>query len=137
MPLKVNLLDVLQKVTEGGRLGLHLGAPKHELDKIWQDFRTTERKKGMLQWWLDHTHNPTWEKVKHALRAIGKPKLADAVTRMSQCVSLHEPCEEDLQRWEVILKKIESLDTKLQNLQQHSEDIEREWEKGEKNGGSI
>lgn len=38
----VNLIDVLQKVTEVDNLGLHLGVPKHELDKITQDFHTTE-----------------------------------------------------------------------------------------------
>ena len=32
-------------------------------------------------------------------------------------------------RWEAIRK---SLDQKLQKLQQHSEDLEMEWEKGEK-----
>ena len=102
MPLEVNLVnlvDILQKVIDVDNLGLHLGVPKHELDKIRQDFRTTdERKREMLQWWLDHALNPTWEKVKAALRAIDKPVLADAVTKVSQRESLYEPCEDDLQR---------------------------------------
>ena len=86
----------------------------------------------MLQWWLDHALNPTWEKIEAALRAIGKPVLADAVTRVAQRESLYEPCEEDLQRWEVILKKTELLDQKLHNFQRHSKDLEKKWEKGEK-----
>ena len=40
-----------------------------------------------------------------ALKAIGKPKLADAVTQVSQHKSLYKQCEEDSQRWEVIFKK--------------------------------
>ena len=102
MPLEVNLVnlvDVLQKVTDVDNLGLHLGVPKHELDKIRQDVYTTdERKMKMLQWWLDHTLNPTWEMVTSALRAMNKPVLADAVTLVSKCESLYELCEEDLQK---------------------------------------
>ena len=92
-------------------VSLHLGVQKPCLDKIRQDFHTTdERMREMLQWWLDHTLNPTWEKVKAALRKIGKPRRADAITIVSQRESLYEPCEEDSQIWEVILKKIESMD---------------------------
>ena len=62
MPLEVNLvnlLDALQKVTEVDKLGLHLGVPRYKLDKIRQDLHTTdERMMEVLQWWLDHAHNP-------------------------------------------------------------------------------
>jgi len=133
MPLEVNLvnlLDVLPKVSDVVNLGLHLGVPKHRLDEIRQDFCTTkELKREMLQWWLDHTLNPTWERVSSALRIMDKPVLADAVREVSQRESLHEPCEEDSLRWEVILN---SLDQKLQKLQQRSEELEMKWEKGEK-----
>ena len=67
----MHLLDVLQEVTDVDDLGLHLGVPKHELEIIRQDFcKTKERKREMLQWWLDHTVNPTWERVISALRAM-------------------------------------------------------------------
>ena len=57
-----------------------MGVPKHELDEIRQDFYTTnKRKREMLQWWVVHTLNPTWERVVSALRVMGKSKLADAV----------------------------------------------------------
>ena len=76
MPLEVNLvnlLDVLQKVTDVVDLGLHLGVPKHKLDEIRQDFcMTKEQKREMLQWWLDHTVHPTWETVISTLRVMGK-----------------------------------------------------------------
>ena len=129
MPLEVNLVnlvDVLYAVSDVVNLGLHLGVPKHQLDKIRQDFHTTdERKREMLQWWLNHTLNPTWEKVKAALRAMHEPKLAAVVTLVPQRESLYEPCEEESKRWEENLKKIESLDTKLQKLKQCSEDLEK------------
>ena len=126
----MNLLDVLQKVTDVDDLGLHLGVPKHELDKIRQDFhKADERKREMLQWWLNHTLNPTWERVTRALRVMGKPVLADAVTLVSQRESLYEPSREDSQKWE---EKIDLLDQKLQEVQQRSQRLEEEWERGEK-----
>ena len=118
MPLEVNLvnlLDVLKKVTDVVDLCLRLGVPKQELDEIRQDFCTTKkRKQEMLQWWLDHTLDSTWERVISALRKMDKRVLADAVTVVSQCESLYEPRKEDSLRWEV-----ESFDEKLQNIQQH------------------
>ena len=118
----VKLVDVLQKVTDVDDLGLHLGVPKHELEKFRQDFHTTdERKREMLQFWLNQTLNPTWERVTTALRAMGKLAIANAVTNVSNAVtdvsnavtdvsnavtdvskhtSLYELPEEDLQKWE-------------------------------------
>ena len=126
----VNLMDVLRTVTDVVDLGLHLGVPKHEMDKINQNFHTKdERKKEMLQWWLDHTLNPTWERVITALRAMHKPVLADAVALVSKHESLYEPSREDLQKWEEALK---TFDQKLQEVQQCSQGLEEEWEKGEK-----
>ena len=49
----------------------------------------------MLQWWVVHTLNPTWERVVSALRVMGKPKLADAVAEVSERESLYEPREKD------------------------------------------
>ena len=64
MPLEVNLVnlvDVLQKVTDVDNLGLHLGVPKHKLDKIRQDSHTTdERMREMLQWWLARSYIKTY-----------------------------------------------------------------------------
>ena len=82
----VNLMDVLQEVTEVDSLGLQLGVPRHELDKIWQDFwqETEERKRAMLKWWLDNDLNCTWEKVISALRANYNPDLADEVAQVSK-----------------------------------------------------
>ena len=110
MPLEVNLvnlLDVLQKVTDVDDLGLHLGVPKHRLNEFRQDFhKTRERKREMLQWWLDHALYPTWGRVISALRAMNKPNLADVVALVSKRESLYEPFEESSQRCEENLKKI-------------------------------
>ena len=47
----VNLMDVLQEVTEVDSLGLHLGVPRNKLDKIRQDVpMTEERKMAMFNW---------------------------------------------------------------------------------------
>ena len=112
-------------------LGLHLGVPKHELDKITQDVYTTDgRKMKMLQWWLDHTLNPIWEMVTSALRAMNKSVLADAVMLVSKRESLYELCEEDLQKWKEIYCK--EGDKTLQAVLERSQHLEEEWEKGEK-----
>ena len=137
MPLEVNLvnlLDVLQKVTDVDDLGLHLGVPKHRLNEFRQDFhQTRERKREMLQWWLDHALYPTWGRVIGALRAMNKPNLAEAVGLVSKRESLYEPFEESSQRCEENLKKIkiDSLEKKLHKLQQRFKHLEREWEEGE------
>ena len=83
----------------------------------------------MLQWWLDHTLNPTWNRVITALRAMHKPVLADAVALVSKRESPYEPSREDLQKWEEALK---TFDQKLQEVQQRSQGLQEEWEKGEK-----
>ena len=115
----VNLLDVLQKVTDVDNLCLHLGVPKHELDEIRQDFhKTREQKREMLQWWIDHALYPTWGRVISALRAMKKTNLADAVALVSKHESLYEPFEESSQRCEENLNKIkiESLEKKYSNV---------------------
>ena len=128
----MNLVDVLQKVTDVNDLGLHLGVPKHKLDEIRQDFHNTdERKREVLQWWLDHTLNPTWDRVITALNAMYKSGLADAVALVSKWETLYEPSREDSQKWEEQFKKIDSFDQKLQEVQQRSQGLEEEWEKGE------
>ena len=126
----VNLLDVLQKVTDVDNLGLHLGVPKYKLDEIKIDFhRTQEQTRGMVRWWLNNDLNPTWEGVIAALKAMHKPVLADAVAVVSKWESLHEPPTEELQRGD---KMIGLLDEKLQEIQQHSQHLGKEWEKGER-----
>ena len=63
----------------------------------------------MLQWWLDHTLNPTWDRVITTLKAMHKPVLADAVALVSKRESLYESSREDLQKWEEALKTFDQL----------------------------
>lgn len=86
---------------------------------------------AMLTWWLNRKFNPTWAKVIAALKAMHKPVLADAVEQVSKCQSLYEPDEMDLQRWEENLDNVSKLEEKLREVQQRSEHLEKEWEKGE------
>ena len=106
----VKLMDVLRTVTDVVDLGLHLGVPKSEMDKISPNFHTKdERKAKVLQWWLDHTLNPTWDRVITTLKAMHKPVLADAVALVSKRESLYESSREDLQKWEEALKTFDQL----------------------------
>lgn len=134
MPLEVNLANlvvVLHNVTDVDGLGLQLGVPKCELDKIRQDFhRTEERKRNVLQWWLSHTFNPTWKRVITALKAMDEPVLADGVAVVSKRRSLYEPCEEDSPKWENTDHK-KTLDEMLEDVLQRSDQLEKEWQKGE------
>ena len=70
MPVEVslvNLLNVLQKVTEVEKLGSCLGVPRNKLNDIRQDLHTDTQMMEVLQYWLDHVHNPTWGRVIAAL----------------------------------------------------------------------
>ena len=135
MPLQVNLenlLDVLQKVTDLDDLCLHLGVPKHELNKIRQYCRTTDEQKWkMLQWWLNNDI-VEWEVVITALRAMNKPVLADAVEVVIKEDSLHEPPNEESQKSDKNIRIIKLIDEKLREVLQRSQHLGKEWEKGEK-----
>ena len=127
----MNLLDVLQKVAEVDDLGLHLGVPKHELDKIRQRFYwKDEQMTAILQWWLNNDL-AEWERVINALRAMKEPVLADAVAAVCKCESLHEPPKEESQRGDRNIRKIKLLDEKLKKVKQQFQQLDKEWGKGE------
>ena len=75
MPLEVNLVnlvDVLHNVTNVDSLGLHLGVPGQELDKIRQDFHLTEdRKRTVLQLYLSVTSS-LWNAI-NIIHVRGQP----------------------------------------------------------------
>ena len=135
MPLQVNLenlLDVLQKVTDLDDLCLHLGVPKHELNRIRQYCHTADEQKWkMLQWWLNNDI-VEWEVVITALRAMNKPVLADAVEVVIKEDSLHEPPNEESQKSDKNIRIIKLIDEKLREVLQRSQHLGKEWEKGEK-----
>ena len=56
----VNLMDVLQKVTDVNILSLHLGVPEYVMVEIRYNYgKTKDRKRAMLTWWLDNDLNCT------------------------------------------------------------------------------
>ena len=136
MPLEVNLenlLAVLQKVADSkvDDLGIHLGVPKYELDKIrkrihWKD----QQKTTILQWWLNNDL-AEWERVISALRAMNEPVLADAVAVVCKCESLRDSPTEESQRGDKNIRKIKLLDGKLTEVEERFQLLGKEWEKGE------
>ena len=128
----MNLLDVLQKVTDVDNLGLHLNVPKHELDKIRQNFYwKDEQMTAILQWWLNNDL-AEWGRVISALRTMKEPVLANAVAVLCKCESLHEPPKEELQRGDRNIRKIKSLDENLRKVKQRFQQLDKEWGKGER-----
>lgn len=135
MPLKVNLtnlVEVLQSVIDVYRFGLHLGIENPALNRIRHDFpERNDQLVEMLQWWLKSDLNCTWKRVISALKVMNRTKLAAAVTVVSRRESLHEPPTKESKRWGENLEIVVSLEEKLGQLQQHSEHVNKEWEKGE------
>ena len=121
MPLEVNLehlLAVLQKVADSkvDDLGIYLGVPTYELEKIRQRIHWKDQQKTtILQWWLNNDL-AEWERVIAALRAMNEPVLADAVAVVCKCESLHESPTEKSQRGDKNIKKIKLLDEELTDV---------------------
>ena len=137
MSLELNLRNVvnaLKEVTEVEDLGLKLGVPEYEVDRVKRDFHATnDQKREVLRWWLNNNLNPTWGEIIAALRSMNKLARANEVALVSQGRSLHAPNEEELRRWEETLRKIELLDKEIeQNCELKEEWEKEEWEKGEK-----
>ena len=137
MSLELNLKNVvnaLKKVTEVEDLGLKLDVPEHVVEIVMRDFHTTnDQKREVLKWWLNNNLNPAWEKIITALKSMNKLVIAKEVELVSQGRSLHVPDEEELQRWEETLRKIELLNKEIEKNCELEEEWEKEeWEKGEK-----
>ena len=64
-------------VVDWYQLGLNLGLPKHELDKIQQDYQGNDRQRlEMLDKWLQRTPNAVWGDVVTALEQMGENRVA-------------------------------------------------------------
>ena len=74
------LSSELTTVVDWHKLGLNLGIPKHELDKIERDYRLNDRQRlEMLHLWLRHTPYATWEDVVSALQQMGENMVAERI----------------------------------------------------------
>ena len=75
-----NLSSELKTVIDWHQRGLKLGLPKHELDKIQQDYQgTDQRRLEMLDKWLQRTPNATWRDVANALEQMGENRVAESI----------------------------------------------------------
>ena len=74
------LLSELKDVTNWCLLGIYLGVPISELNRIEQDYRGCERQKlQMLDRWLERTPTASWGEVVYALQQIGEIRVADCI----------------------------------------------------------
>ena len=75
-----NLSFELKTVTNWCLLGINLGVPIHELSRIEQDYRGSERQKlQMLNLWLQRSHAPSWREVVYALQQMGEMRVAERI----------------------------------------------------------
>ena len=75
-----NLSSELATVANWHQLGLKLGLPEPELDKIQQDYQgTDQRRLEMLDKWLQRTPNATWRDVANALEQMGENRVAESI----------------------------------------------------------
>ena len=78
-----NLSSELATVVDWFGLGLNLGLPKHELDRIERDHQGNDRRRVvMLDLWLQCTPNATREDVVRALEQMGEKKVAEDILQI-------------------------------------------------------
>ena len=74
------LYSELSTVVNWHQLGLNLGLPKHELDKIERDYQENDRQRLEMSYkWLRRTPNATWEDVVSAVQQMGENRVAENI----------------------------------------------------------
>ena len=87
-----NLINALNKVDDWEGLGIQLDIEYHELQKIFKERLTTEeRKRAMLQFWLENDAKPSWETLLLALSKLNLKLIADEIKRDYQVPSGTQP----------------------------------------------
>ena len=77
-----NLLSELNTVTNWCLLGIYLRLLPHELTRIEQDYRGSERQMmQMLNLWLQRTPKASWEDVVSALQEMREKRVAENIRR--------------------------------------------------------
>ena len=80
-----NLTNALREVSDWQDLGIQLDIQYHELQKFVSEHQTTEeRKRAMLQFWLDHDTKASWKKVISALSEMQLNRVAEEIKRKYQ-----------------------------------------------------
>ena len=80
-----NLTNALREVDDWEDLGIQLDIQYHELQKFVSEHqKMEERKRAMLQFWLDHDTKASWEKVISALFEMKLNRMAEEIKRKYQ-----------------------------------------------------
>ena len=80
-----NLTNALREVDDWQDLGIQLDIEYHELQKFVSDHQKTEqRKRAMLQFWLNQDTQASWEKVISALSEMKLNRVAKEIERKYQ-----------------------------------------------------
>ena len=80
-----NLTNALREVDDWQDLGIQLDIKYHELQKFVSEHqKTEERKRAMLQFWLDRDTQASWEKVISALSEMKLNRVAEEIKRKYQ-----------------------------------------------------
>ena len=80
-----NLTNALRDVDDWEDLGIQLDIKYHELKKFASEHQGTEKcKRAMLQFWLDHETEASWDKVISALYYMKLNRVAEEVKRKYQ-----------------------------------------------------
>ena len=83
-----NLTNALREVDDWQDLGIQLDIKYHELQKFVSEHqKTEERKRAMLQFWLDRDTQASWEKVISALSEMKLNRVAEEIKRKYQMPS--------------------------------------------------
>ena len=80
-----NLTNALREVDDWRDLGIQLDIEYHKLQKFVSEHqKTEERKQAMLQFWLDHDTQASWEKVISGLSEMKLNRVAEEIKRKYQ-----------------------------------------------------
>ena len=92
-------MEELQEVVGWYDVGIFLKVPRHMLETIRKDYRSTnECKQAMFSWWLNNTLEKKWSAIVLALSKTGYHSLATTLAYShSECVAV-DGCVEDLLR---------------------------------------
>ena len=81
-----NLTNALNKVDDWEGLGIQLDIEYNELQKIFKDRSSTEeRKRAMLQFWLNNDPKPSWQTLCNSLEKMGLKRIAEEIKTSTHC----------------------------------------------------
>ena len=90
-----NLTNALNKVDDWEGLGIQLDIEYHDLQKIFKDRSTTEeRKRAMLQFWLEGDMKPSWEALIAGLDRLNLKLIAEEIKREYHVPSSTQPIDD-------------------------------------------